>query len=78
MEPKPTPLSDLSFFRFPELTTDVVRNIVLLVLVLALTVLLAVIVQRWIAERSRQGRHRRSLARLSSELHMELPVRLVL
>lgn len=59
------PLSDLSFFRFPEVTGEVVRNIALLVLVLVLTVLLTVWAQNrirlWSSSRSRRNRfHRQS------------------
>jgi hypothetical protein len=57
------PLSDLSFFRFPELTGEVVRDIALLLVLLALTVLVTVAlqnrVQRWLnrrAGRSHLGR----------------------
>jgi hypothetical protein len=41
-----SPLDDLSFFKFPELTTDVVRNIVILFAVIVLTALGTLFAQR--------------------------------
>lgn len=72
------PLSDLSFFRFPELTPEVVRNIVLLFLLLILTVAVTVWVQHRITEWVRTRSRRRTFERVSSELHMPAPAREVL
>jgi hypothetical protein len=72
------PLSDLSFFRFPELTGEVVRNIVLLILLLILTVLVTVAlqgrVQRWLQHRSRRSR----FAKAARGEHEDPQVRAVL
>lgn len=73
-----SPLSDLSFFRFPELTPEVVRDIVILVILLSLTILLTVLAQLWIQQWARSRRRRRSFDRISSERHMDPPVRAVL
>ena len=56
---KKSPLSDLSFFKFPDLTTDVVQNIVLVILLMAVTAIVTVILQRWIHARTHRHEHRR-------------------
>ena len=61
----PSPLSDLSFFKFPALTGQVVQNIVLVLLLLALTVLVTVLVQRWAQERHTRSRERAHFRRLT-------------
>ncbi|MBI3992964.1 MAG: PilZ domain-containing protein [Candidatus Lambdaproteobacteria bacterium] len=61
----PSPLSDLSFFKFPEVTGQVVQNIVLVVLLLTLTVLVTVLVQRWLHERHTRTRERAHFRRLT-------------
>jgi hypothetical protein len=63
MDKKAWPLSDLSFFRFPEVTPDVVRNILLLLLLLAVTVLVTMLVQRWVMERAHRSEQKRTLGR---------------
>jgi hypothetical protein len=65
MEEKPSPLSDLSFLKFPELTQEVVADIGWLFALLALTVLLTVVVHRWMQTRHLLREHRRSFERLS-------------
>ncbi|HKI97292.1 MAG TPA: PilZ domain-containing protein [bacterium] len=73
-----SPLSDLSFFRFPGLTAEVVRNIALLLLALALTVLVTVVLHRRVQHWMRNRRRRSQLDRFSSEHHMTPAVRAVL
>lgn len=72
------PLSDLSFFRFPDLTPEIVRNIILMFLLLVLTVLVTVLVQRWIMSRGRSSRRQAVFNRFSSEHHMSHALREVL
>jgi uncharacterized protein YjiS (DUF1127 family) len=78
MEKEKAPLSDLSFFRFPELTPEVMRNILLLVVLLALTVLITVAGQRWLQTWNRRRRQRRALGRIASAQHMPPATREVL
>lgn len=47
-EQTPAPLSDLSFFRFPELTSEVVRNALVLLLILVFVVGMTALAQYWI------------------------------
>ncbi len=72
------PLSDLSFFRFPALTSDVVWNIALLFGLLGLTVVVTVMVQRRLAAWSRTRTRRVALHRFSSERSMPEAMRQVL
>jgi hypothetical protein len=72
------PLSDLSFFRFPEVTGEVVRNILLFALALVLTVLLTVLVQRRVQHWLRMRSRREQFDRFSSEHRMEPAARAVL
>lgn len=78
MENRTSPLSDLSFFRFPELTADKVQNITVLVVLLILTVVLTVLVQRLLARYLERGRRRASFGKLSSGQHMPPSRRAVL
>ena len=78
MEGDKWPLSDLSFFRVPDLTPDVVRNIALLLLLLALTVLATVLLQRWVQGWYRRRHRRTRFARAAGEPHMAPHVRAVL
>ena len=56
---KKSPLSDLSFFKFPDLTPEVVQNIVLVFILMAFTVLITVMVQRWIYTHSARDSQRK-------------------
>jgi len=67
MEEKPSPLSDLSFFKFPELTPEVAQSIGWLFVLLALTVVGTVIVHNWLQQRSQVKEHRSSFERISHE-----------
>jgi len=44
---KKHPLDDLSFFKFPDLTQEIVRNIILLFLLIAAVVIITILLQRW-------------------------------
>ncbi len=70
-----SPLSDLRFFRFPDLTTDVVRNIVLLVILLGLTVFFTILIQRKVASLSRKRSRRRTFDHFTSGHRMDRPLR---
>ncbi len=72
------PLSDLSFFRFPALTSDVVWNIVFFFGLLGLTVVVTVIVHRRLANWTRVRTRRQALHRFSSEHRMPEAMREVL
>ena len=52
---KKSPLDDLSFFKFPEVTPEVVRNIVLLFVVIALAVVATLFAQRFIYWRQQRS-----------------------
>lgn len=58
-------LSDLSFFRFPPVTGEVVRNIVLVVILMVMTILVTIVIQRWLQERHERRRERANFARLA-------------
>ena len=75
MEQKPHPLSDLSFFRFPETTMETAASIMILFFLLGLAVLLTVLVQRLIHERNALREHRNVFSRVSGESRMQNDVR---
>ena len=70
-----SPLSDLSFFRFPDLTSDVVRNILLLVILLGLTVFFTILIQRKVANLSQKRSRRRTFDHFASDHRMDKPLR---
>ena len=70
-----SPLSDLSFFRFPELTGYTVTNIVALFFLLALAVIATVIVQRWMHRRSVLKEHREAFDHSADEGRLPASVR---
>ena len=72
------PLSDLRFFRFPALTSDVIWNIVLLFALLGLTVVVTVMVHRRLAAWGQTRTRRQALQRFSSEHRMPEGMRGVL
>lgn len=72
------PLSDLSFFRFPALTSDVVWNIILLFVLLGLTMVVTVMVHRRLGRFARARARRQALHRFSSEHRMSDEMRAVL
>ena len=72
------PLSDLSFFRFPALTSEVVWNIVLLFALLGLTVVVTVILHRRLGSWTRVRARRQAVHRFSSERGMPDAMRGVL
>ncbi|MCZ6558668.1 MAG: PilZ domain-containing protein [SAR324 cluster bacterium] len=65
MQEKKYPLEDLSFFKFPALTTEVVQNIVLLFVLIAVTVILTLIAQRFVNRWQSSTYHRKSLQKKS-------------
>lgn len=67
MDEKPAPLSDLSFFKFPELTPEVVQSIGWLFVLLGVTVVATVIVHNWLQARAFARTHRTSFERISHE-----------
>ena len=68
-------LDDLSFLRFPELTPRVGVNIAVLLSLLCLTVLLTVLVQRFLHARTSRQLKRASLEHFVSEHHMSPQLR---
>lgn len=67
MEDKPSPLSDLSFFRFPENTTETIASIIALFVLLGLTVLATVLIHRIIRDRHDVQYRRKDFDRVSSQ-----------
>lgn len=78
MEMKPSPLSDLSFFRFPDLTQQIVAQIVVLLLLLVLLVLAAIVLQRLVFQKNAARRRRRMLEEGSEVGRLAPPLREVL
>lgn len=68
------PLSDLGFFRFPDLTQEIWRNIFLLAVVLILTILITVVAQRRIQQWSLKRRQREKVNRFSGKHHLTGPI----
>ena len=64
-----SPLSDLSFFKFPELTTDIVQNIVLVLLLMALTAVITVVLQRWMYNRHHRTEHIKKAYSRANAMH---------
>ena len=64
--PPPSPLSDLSFFRFPEVTATIVQQIILVLLLMVVTAVITVVVQRWLHERAMRQKGRSEATRRAS------------
>lgn len=72
---KTSPLDDPSFFRFPDLTSEVVRNIFLLLVVISLTIAVTILVQRWIYAVYARRRFHDLLGKFAAERHLAPPHR---
>ena len=72
------PLSDLSFFRFPDLTLDTVGSIVLLGILLVSVVVLTVLTQLWLMRRLRRRQQERNFDRLAGKGQMDMQMRSLL
>lgn len=62
---KESPLADLSFFKFPDLSGNTVQNIVLLIFLLVLTVVGTVLIQRWAQNRNTRNSERAQFRRIT-------------
>ncbi len=64
------PLADPSFFRFPELTSGTVQGILIILVVMIATVVLTILVQRWIYRVSARRRYRDLVGRIAGNNHL--------
>lgn len=73
-----SPLDDLSFFKFPELTQEVVRDIVILFVVIGLTALATIVIQRFLNRLQRARQRQDALQRFFAGAHITPGQKLVL